>query len=470
MSNKRKEIDLKSISKIFDPQYQNKRAFLNQANSISITYKQLSEDVFRFADKIQQKVNGRDNKILLFLNSGYSFVVSLFAVILTKNSAILVNTKLKEELKSLEFDYLISEKSLFQYFQKYKSIDEDKCIDYTNVDTKIINHNFTDCKVSAEDTLLYLYTSGSTGSPKLVEKTFENILVELELLVQILEMSENDVVLPLVPTFHIYGLLYAVFLPLYKGACIRLDIPFSPAAVIEDGIEKGVHYIIANPTILSALKTFLTKEKTQSRLKYIISSTMPLETEVIVDLYNKQNWKVLEFYGSTETGGIAYRKYYENTDWNFFSYIDFKLDEEFCLDIQSPGLSPHNKEWYSTGDIIEVKKDNRFSLMGRVNQLVKVAGNRVSTVEIENYLKKHPSIKDAVVIGNKAKGIIGEDLIAIIVLEENKLLTVSELKKYCKQKLADFKIPKVFHFVNQIPRGDNGKTLYSKVKDLIAKM
>lgn len=467
----REKYDLNSISKIFDLTHQNEIAFVNKYKGVSISYSQVFKDVEKQLVIIKEYGPEKGKKILLFLDSGYQFVIGLFAIIVSGNIPVLVNTKLKEELKSIDeqCDFILSNENYFQYLSNYFNLHHNRLIQtFEEAQVESTRDNLSKINFLSHDTMLILFTSGSTGQPKWVEKTFENILLELDFLAELLSMSQGELVLPLVPAFHIYGILYCVFLPLYVGATIQLDIPFSPMGIYEDGIKQGANYLVGNPSLYSALKPFLGNEKEEDQLKYLISSTMPLDTDLIEDFFNKKNWRIIEFYGSTETGGIAYRKFYKNHSWKFFPYVQYQNNsKDSILTICSPCITPQKEKWYSTGDVVELHENSEFQLLGRVNQLVKIAGNRVSTLEVEKILKQHNHVIDAAVIGDKGKGLSGEELIAFICLNGNKDLTIKELKKYCSKKLAEFKIPKHFCFVEKIPRGENSKILYGKLKEWI---
>ncbi len=461
---------LSYISKIFDSKYESKRAFYDYLYDKQITYFEIKEKVFKLATLIKNTFNSKGENVLLFLNSGVSFVIGLYAIILSGNVPLLVNNKLKSELSDLSgfYKYIVSDSSNYKYLKQFIDVNDANLVSVDNLsdDIKISSELVYEFKSS--DKMLYLFTSGSTGQPKLVQKTFLNMMVEVEFLQTLLHTNEDDMYLPLVPSFHIYGLLFTVLLPLYVGGSIRIDVPFSPSGIVEDGLLKNANIVIANPTqymsIIDFMRPYLTEDF--AHIKYCISSTMAIDTDIVEQFYSKYGIRIVEVYGSTETGGIAYRKFYENSFWRFFPYVEWSTTaEDNVLEVLSPAVSlseNSSSNWYVTGDIIE--GGSEFTLLGRINQIIKTAGNRVSALEVENVIKHFTGVADVVVVGAKLSDLRGESIIAYIVPTDfGSISFIKHLKEYCYEKLPDFKVPKYFVILNSIPRGANNKVLFNEL-------
>ncbi len=455
---------LKEISQIFNARYHSHTAFFHHKEKHSITYGTLYNDVII----LSKQFNFKNKNILLFHESGYPFVIGFYAIFVSGNIPILVNHQLKDEISHLESlcEIILTNAN---HYKQIKSLLPNKqyiLIDQITNDI-LYSGNVKSLSINKNDTFLHLFTSGSTGQPKLISKTYYNIITELQYLYKLLSIQESDVFLPLVPGFHIYGLLFTMLLPLLVGCKINLDVPFSPLGILEDGVIRDKStVIIGNPSLYSGI-SFLKKNfqiENLSHVKYFISSTMPLERDTAENITNNLGVSILELYGSTETGGIAYRKTNISEYWTFFPYVKNKSTDDI-LEISSPTISEEylKKSWYKTGDIIKYY-DNNFILMGRDIQIAKIAGNRVSILEVENMIKKFPQVKDAVVIVKSTKSIAGEILIAFIVL--NNLQTdqsINDLKQFCRTHLADFKLPKHFIAIKEIPRTMNQKIQYHKL-------
>ncbi len=463
---------LQTLSKIFDDNFKYKIAFHDLGRDAQISYGQLRGWVHQCAEELKQFSNTMERKVLIFLDSGLLFVTVFYASLLAARTPILLNTKLKDELKSLDLldSVILTDKKNSQSIKKYMNINKNRVliIDLQENPEKLSEYEYP--KFHPDDMMVYLFTSGSTGKAKLVPKTFANLMTEVRYLKELLTTTEDDIYLPLVPSFHIYGLLYTVLLPLYTGSAIRLDIPFSPLNILEDGMLQKTTMVIANPSHYSAMNPFLKqfKENDFSHIKYCISSTMPVDQDIIVKMHGTLNIRLIEFYGSTETGGIAYRKFYKAKIWRFFPQIKWKLESHELM-VSSPMVSSDGSQdktseiWHGTGDLVDYHEEiEGFSLLGRMNQIVKVAGNRVSCLEVEKVIREIPDVQDVVVIGVSSETIAGEELLAYLVAQ-NEIGIIKKVKQFCRSKMPDFKVPSRFMIVPTIEKGANGKVLFSKL-------
>jgi acyl-coenzyme A synthetase/AMP-(fatty) acid ligase len=462
-----KSYKLRNISKIFSSSYQSKVAFFRQ-NGEQITYEKTLERVKKVAAYLsERKISNK--KIVLFMDSGFSFITSFFAIVISGNIPILVNNKLKEELQNIteisDF-FLTDEKNKLSLINHTRN-HEDNILVFNEGENAEISQDFISSFPKGAP-FFYLFTSGSTGEPKLVKKSFENILEEIALLRKMLKVKSKDRFLALVPSFHIYGMLFSVLLPLYSGASIMLDVPFSPLAIFEDGLlDQEISILVGNPTQYGAMSSFTEQfnKNDFSHVRHILSSTMPLNPELSLLFSNYLDLNITEIYGSTETGGIAYRRFSESPYWTPFEYVRFKADENGLLSICSPAVSQENqRSWYTPGDIIRKKEGRKFELLGRSNRIIKIAGNRVSAVNVENILKKHEDIAEVVIVGESDTRLRGESLVAYVVLKNGEH-ALSAIKKYCAQQLPEFKVPKRFVPVRAIPKDPNGKILFRKLTD-----
>ena len=199
---------------------------------------------------------------------------------------------------------------------------------------------------------------------------------------------------------------------------------------------------------------------------------MNFDPTVAARLEDRLGISILELYGSSETGGIAYRQSSKNPYWTFFPYVKHKIDEtDHTLYVSSPSVSlpedpkaNHLDNWYGTGDVIQENPDGEgFELLGRGNQIAKIGGNRVSTLEVEHLIQKSSYVKDVVVVKEDVSSLGGEILVAYLVAFTDKLDKkdiIQKIKQHCRENLPDFKIPKHFKILDQIPRGANHKVLF----------
>ena len=138
----------------------------------------------------------------------------------------------------------------------------------------------------------------------------------------------------------------------------------------------------------------------------------------------------------------------------------WKKDEEN----KNAFIKINNEKWFRTGDLAKFDKDGYFYFVDRIKDIVKYKGYLVVPAEIETLLYKHPKIREAAVIGVPDPQ-VGETIKAVIVLNEEAKVTAEDIKQWCKDKIAPYKIPKIIEFKQELPKTIIGKVLRRKLRE-----
>ncbi len=326
----------------------------------------------------------------------------------------------------------------------------------------------------ADDILCALYTSGSMGKPKYIEKSYRNLITELQFLKNLLKMQQDDVVLSLVPNVHIYGMLFGLLLPIMAGAQAIYTNCLLPREVMKIARDKNVNFLIGAPIHYQAFIETNDPDQKMSHLKLAISSGGPLPARVAQKFFRLTGVNILEIYGSTETGGIAYRLWdgmVDSPSLQLFPYIEKKIEAQSEINelvIQSPAISSNvlmaeNRGWHHTGDFVRFEEGNRFKIVGRQEQIMKVGGKRISTTQLEEEIKTIPGIKDVAVVRMESSS-YRESGVAFVEIQENANLIRSEIQKEFQKRSANYRSIQDIIILDKIPRNPNGKILYSHLR------
>jgi len=439
------------------------------------TFKKIDIDNFRNKLKVNllslSDFNGK--KVFLDIQDRLTFIIAFFTLLELRAKIILIPTEIKTE------DY-IGTGGIF--LSDNKELDEGIYLkDYHFLK---IGSNFKDMDKNEKEennTTFYLYTSGSTGKAKLIPKNSINMLSELKELSVILDISNKDVFFFTPPLYHIYGLLFGLLLPVFNSCRIIIDYLFTPESIAEFIKNNKVSYFVSIPTYY---RMFCDLNLTGifSKCKKLTSSSAPLPVDISKNFLDK-NVKIVEVYGSTETGGIAHRVSSENLEWKLFSYVkiiekwnDYIESEsegeikQIEFKISSPAISVQydNETGYNTGDLVELYPNGSFLLLGRNTRFVKINGKRVDLLYIGNKIlevlnkryNKNLS-EDFIYIGFK------DDVIyAIIEIEVE--INSKELKNELKTHLPSYTIPRII--LNcKIPRNSMGKINKLAINKLVEK-
>ncbi|MEZ9177848.1 AMP-binding protein [Vibrio kanaloae] len=315
---------------------------------------------------------------------------------------------------------------------------------------------------------LTLFTSGSSGTPKAINKTLEHLDIETAQLDKNWgELIKGHRVHSTVSHQHIYGLLFRILWPLCSGVPFARHNLEYPEQILSHANKQSV--LISSPALLKRLK----HESKTAQLAGIFSSGGPLPTESAHQSRSLLGHLPIEVFGSTETGGIAFRQQESaQTPWQLFDCLEASLNSENCIKLLSPYIDKNN--WYQTADECEMVSDNQFILKGRTDRVIKIEEKRVSLVEVEKRLEQLPWISECVVIPFEEPDRL--ILASVLVLSDQgqaTLVTMSRgkfwlmLRSELRKWLEPIAIPRKYRVVDEIPLNSQGKRLTSHIEQLI---
>jgi len=311
------------------------------------------------------------------------------------------------------------------------------------------------------DAKLLFFTSGSSGFPVGAFKSEENIQAEVAVLKELVLKRDIKKVVVTVPFVHIYGVLAGLLLPLSLGG-VKLVVKddFLPYEVLSEAKEPNT-LVVTTPVFIKALSKLSDEESLASSL--FICSTGPLHVDDVEALEVKYDTTVMQLFGSTETGGIAH-KFSTSSKWVPLQSVEVKSKED-KLSVSSKFISPYiiDKEIkklsqpFTTEDIIELD-DEGFTLVGRSNKIIKIAGKRISAIHIEAILETIPEIKRAVVELVYKKELLRSEQIIITIQADDKI-PKSTIKKKIVECYGVLTIPFSVKYVQSIDLSAMGKKI-----------
>ncbi len=315
---------------------------------------------------------------------------------------------------------------------------------------------------------LTLFTSGSSGAPKAIEKSLSSIAAEVDVLESLWGNSlQASKINSTVSHQHIYGLLFRVLWPLCSGrAFARHDLVYPEQVLACASLNTA---LISSPALLKRLG-----EITTSPYRQIFSSGGPLPYPAAQQSQLLFKSLPIEVFGSTETGGIGYRQQHEaTTPWRLFPCHQVTLSADQCLRIKSPFIDANT--WYQTSDQCELLSDRSFQLIGRADRIVKIEEKRISLVDVEQRLTQLEWIGEAVVLplNNENRLVLGSVLTltpkgiqALNKIGKGKLWLA--IRQQLRQWVEPVGIPRRFRVVDEIPVNSQGKTQFQALVTLFS--
>jgi malonyl-CoA/methylmalonyl-CoA synthetase len=342
------------------------------------------------------------------------------------------------------------------------------------------------------DTAVIIYTSGTTGRPKGAEITHDNLASNLESLHDAWGWQADDVLLHVLPIFHVHGLFVALHGALHAGAATMMMREFSPQRTLELLTNGQCTVFMAVPTIHKRLLDVPgTDQFDLSQVRLITSGSDRLPDEVFLGFPKRFGHTLLERYGMTETGmncsnplqgvrrmgsvgmplpGVEVRIVDSETEeilpGGEIGDVQVRGPNVFKGYWGQPGKTAESFSadgWFKTGDLGYLEADGYLTLCGRSKDLIISGGLNIYPPEVERVLMQHPAVNACAVIGCPDAE-WGERITAVVVLHKTESVPGEELIRYCRSKLAPYKSPKSIVFMDDLPRNAMGKVQKSELR------
>ena len=414
--------------------------------------------------KVRYYLEARENvPWILHCEDSYYFTVSLLSMLQSGRKALVTANRQEafiKEIKKPEYGFLTDEP-----FAGVANANEMPATLIQDVLAGDATDAENDCEIKfgkfdKSKAEMVMYTSGTTGEPKAVYKRFLQFENELFELVKVFGNDwVNRKVYSTVNHHHIYGLLFTALLPIATGLPFRRHRIDFPTELVNIAGEAAV--IASSPAFLKRLSAETDKPIDFKCTPIIYSSGGPLPEEVARKACELTGFWTMEIYGSTETGGIAYRQSKNGPVWTPFEVCKMSVAENGCLNIKSSYIL--EPEGFTTGDLVDLYDDGRFLLKGRSDSIVKIEEKRISLPEVEMRLKQTGLVQDVRVVPMVGKR---QYLAAAIVLNEAgrtkfagapKLAINNYFHDYLLKFIENTVSPKKWRYLEELPQNTEGK-------------
>jgi acyl-CoA synthetase (AMP-forming)/AMP-acid ligase II len=336
--------------------------------------------------------------------------------------------------------------------------------------------------VRSTEAALLLFTSATTGNPKLVPLTRVNLHDLAAREIKALPLSATDRFLSLMPLFHMQG-LSAALAQLLCGGTVIGTLGFNPTTFLDWLDQFQPTWFTSSPPLNRSILGMARQRPEVFRrapLRFIRTAGASPQPEVVTSLEECMGVPVLNGYGLTETGGVT-RNTAEARKVGAVgraSGLDIGImdaagnlvadgqEGEIAvrgasvtsgyLDDPEANQASFRDGWFRTGDIGRLDSENFLFITGRLKEMIDRGGEKILPQGVEDVLAAHPAVADAAVFA-VAHPTLGEDIVAAVVLREGAVATALELRRFAAVKLAAFKVPRRIEFVDRIPRTSTGK-------------
>jgi acyl-CoA synthetase (AMP-forming)/AMP-acid ligase II len=327
----------------------------------------------------------------------------------------------------------------------------------------------------AADAAVLKVTSGSSGVPKAAITTEAQLIADAGHIIEGMRIAPDDIQLAVIPLSHSYGLSVLLMPLLLQGTPVVVRETFVPDQVLADAVSRGATVFPGVPYMFQHFLAHPPAGGWPPRLNKLISAGARMPAETVRDFVVAFGVKIHTFYGTSESGGIAYD---DNDDVESGDIIGPPLPGVTIAIVSDDGVpagtgrvfvrsdavasgyagggddDSFRHGGFLTGDYGAVDARGRLSLAGRVSSFVNVAGKKVDPGEVERVLRLIPDVRD-VHVTSAADDRRGEQVVACVVASAG--LTAAAVRQFCSTRLAPHKIPRTIVFLDWIPRTSRGK-------------
>jgi fatty-acyl-CoA synthase len=453
------------------------------------------------------------DRIALVLPSRPEFVVSLFAA--AKLGAVVV--PLNPRLTSTELQYMlrhseaacaitIEQMEGTDYLQLFEELMpllpdlqylvtvgeedlwyDDRIFQFEDLVSAGAGRDFTAAAVSPDDVFALVYTSGTSGKPKGVELSHTNLIAAAAGTADAFGLTDSDCVVGISALFHVFGLGPGLLSTLLAGASIVLQDEASANATL-DAVERHgatVHYGI--PTLFVAeLGSLEAHPRDLSTLRLAVVAGAPVTDELIASVARALDATAVAGYSLTETASmLSAGRQEDSAEKRRFTVgrpiagMQVRILEEDGSElpvesvgeiaVRGPGLmlryyrQPKETSerydaagYFRTGDLGLLDEDGYLHLVGRTKDVIIRSGFNVYPREVEARIESHPAVQEVAAVGI-TDALLGEAICACVVPVEGAIVTGHEIVDWCRDTLADDKIPDFVRFFDELPRTDTGQ-------------
>ena len=475
----------------------------------TLSYGQLAKEAHHFATWLEEQKISAHGHVGLYMQNGRQTSTVFLATmacgrVITPLNLLAPTDQLAWVLDHSDIEVLFyspdKKQNLFLALEKTK-----RSFLLYELDPDALEGNFMQCQagilpaVQASQPALLMYTSGTTGTPKGVLLTHENLLHAARSMASWHSLSEVDTVLSSLPIYHINGQVISTITPFVSGGSVVAPHTFSVSSWWNLAIQYQCTWINMVPTIIAYLINAVKSGgalPSQDQLKSIRfgrSASAPLPPEHHREFESLFGITVIEGMGMTESASMVFcnphdeRRRYGSP--GLPCGVEAKVIDpdgkllgdrvvgEICLrggnvlkayyKAEAETAKAFDSEaWLKTGDLGMRDEDGFYFITGRLKELIIKGGENIAPREIDEAVLKHPAVLDAAAVGIPDNN-YGQEIMVCIVLKPETSCSEEEMRQFCIQELGKFRTPKLILFMEDLPRGPSGKVQRLKLLDLL---
>jgi long-chain acyl-CoA synthetase len=489
-------------------EYSNRVGFI--CENQQLTFKEFDQIVNKIAAGLQKCDVEKGDRVSLLLGNGLEFPLCFFALMKIGAIAVPLSTRFKGEELSYEINDSGSKILILdqEYWPSIDPVRNDletvEKIFFNGQDVPKVVVPFVELRENKEETFrginldetddaVIMYTSGTTGRPKGAMLFHRGLVATAMHICDFIAYEPEDRVICVVPLFHITGLAQIMLSHIFSG----IPCVYVRTFKVKDLLEiMSSEKITKSISVINILWLMINHPEFDhydfSSYKVAMCGGSPATEEMVKGILNKlPHLKLSIGYGLTESVGIDSTTPYEDVirkieaAGKILPLVDVKIVDEGGkklppnsvgeIIVKSPTVTKgywKNPEatkativdgWLHTGDIGKLDDEGYLYILDRKKDMINRGGEKIFSLEVENVISRHSKVLEVAVVGVPDQ-FFGETVKAAVVLRPGQTPDEEEIKNFCSEHLADYKVPKYIEFLDSLPRNPAGKVIKGSLK------
>jgi long-chain acyl-CoA synthetase len=449
-----------------------------------LTYSELHRQVSAAADGLRLNA-GAGDVIMLFAPNQPEFVTAFLAALLADLTIFPIHPGLTmheigEAVQRTGARTIIASADKFGLLQPLGL----RIIDITQITSHVpASREMNECTASGG---LMLQTSGTTGAPKIVYRSAESLDAVARNVAEAVELTHRDRVLAAMPLCHSYGVENGLLAPILAGASIHLSDGFDPASIAVHFAGEGITVFSGVPFMYQILaERNADFVMPMLRLAYSAGGMLPSD---IADRFRAHfGVRIGQLYGSTEMGSVTFgdphHDHFRATSVGKamrdvrIRILDpdqpsaeapLRNGSEGLVAVSAPSMLDHYvgdpspalvDGFFHSGDLGRIDDHGNLIITGRLKLQIDVGGMKVNPLEVEHVLAQHPAVRECVVVPERVTHTVNRLKALILLRQQRNEVGAEELRQFVRERLASYKVPRLFEFRESLPKSPTGKIL-----------
>lgn len=350
-------------------------------------------------------------------------------------------------------------------------------------------HSFKALDMDRENIAAILFTGGTTGIPKGVPLTHENINTAIHYVMFSERSNERDKALCFLPLNHVFGQMHIMNATILSGGCLELFGIFDMDQILAAMASRRITKLFSVPTVYVRLLSLKGLKERLGDVRYCFSAATSMAGEIVHEWKERTGLSIFEAYGMTESASmVTYNHYHHHVVGSVGTPVGTVETQILNLDgnLRAPGeegeicirgrnimkgyynrpeetRAAFRGDWFRSGDLGMMDENGYLYIVDRIKDMIITGGENVYPREIEEALYSFPEVEECTVIGLPDKE-WGERVTALIIPKFGMSIDPSVLSARLKERLSPFKVPKEYHMVKAFPKSSAGKILKRELR------